>query len=402
MLQNVSFYFLLAISWSTAALWLFAIFWTRRELKTLRSLAPAVLALAEQPKVSILLPARNEEKRILPECVRSLLEQTYRNFEIVAVNDRSTDATGEILRVLKLENPVLQIVEGAKLPAGWLGKPFALQQALDKSGGEWILTTDADIVFAPRAIESAVAFAFAKNLDALCLIPLVRCETFWERIFIPTFDWFRMLRMPPARVNDRRRPETMGIGNFFLVKRRALARIGDFGLVKNDVAEDLRLAEKLKRGDFKIETHFAPDLLETRMYAGFSEIWRGFTKNFFAGSNFSLPHAAAGVGSIVLFGVLPFAACLAIVAKSILNDSDSFVWLLPPLFLIYLLQICLFTNLNRHARQPLRYAFFAPFGLILFAAILTNSTIKVLSGSGVVWKDRRIYKSGETAPPAKV
>ncbi len=322
--------------------------------------------------------------------------------EIIAVNDRSTDGTAKILHDLQSKHSSVQIVRGANLPAGWLGKPFALQQGLNKAGGEWILTTDADIIFDSAAISTAIAFAAEKRLDALCLIPFVECETFWEKVFIPTFNWFRMLRMPPSQVNDQQKPRTMGIGNFFLIKRIALAEIGGLNQVRGDVAEDLRLAEKLKQNGFKIETHNAPDLLKTRMYAGVREIWHGFTKNFFAGSDFSLLSAVSGVGSILLFGVLPFAGLLAVGASLIFDRHNFAFWLLPPLVLIYALQVWLFAALAREYKQPIGYAFFVAFGLTLFAAILINSTIKVLSGSGVVWKDRQIYKRGETAPTMEI
>ena len=392
-------YFLTAFWWSTAVLWLAAIFWTRRELKFLRPLEPTCdfFSINSEPAVSVLLPARNEEKRILSDCINSLLDQDYRNLEIIAVNDRSTDGTAEILNDLQSKHRRLQIVRGAELPAGWLGKPFALQQGLSKARGEWVLTTDADIIFDSDTVSTALRFAVENRLDALCLIPFVECETFWERVFIPTFNWFRMLRMPPSQVNNQQKSNTMGIGNFFLIKKTALDKINAFNIVRGDVAEDLRLAQKLKQSNFRIETHNAPDLLKTRMYAGVQEIWHGFTKNFFAGADFSLVSAVSGVGSILLLGVVPFASLVAVGASLIFDRQNSLSWLLPPLVLIYILQVWLFAMLCREYKQPRWYALFAAFGLTLFAAILTNSTIKVLSGSGVVWKDRQIYKRGETA-----
>lgn len=385
-------YILPAFAWSIVGLWLVAFFWTRREIVVLNSFQKIRFAPRKELRVSILLPARNEANRVLRRCVESLLKQNYRNFEIIALNDRSTDATAAILSEIANQTDKLKVVEGAELPTNWLGKPFALQQALEHSVGEWILTTDADILFAPDALEIAVAFAIEKQLDALCLIPFVRCETFWEKIFIPTFNWFRMLAAPPSRVNNWRKPETMGIGNFFLVRRRALDKINGFAPVRNDVAEDLRLAQTIKRNNFAIETYYAPRLLETRMYAGFAEIWHGFTKNFFAGSNFSIFSAASGVGSILLFGVLPTLVAIILLFAAFFGQQNF--GLLAPFVIIYFLQTTVFAKLMRESEQPIFYAVFAVLGLGLFTAILCNSTVKVLSGSGVVWKDREIYKSG--------
>lgn len=397
MLSTVLFYVLLFSAWATVALWLAANFAARRELAIIRFSAGSndFAPLLIKPSVSILLPARNEEKRILRQSVNSLLGQNYENLEIIAVNDRSTDKTGEILDELAGRNERLRAIAGAQLPAGWLGKPFVLQQAFESAGGEWILTVDADVELAAEAVETALKYVYEKRLDAVCLIPFVECKTFWERVFIPTFNWFRMLAMPPSRVNDQSKPNAMGIGNFFLVRRSALNAISGFETVKTDVAEDLRLAALLKQNRFKIETVYAPGLLKTRMYTGFREIWRGFTKNFFAGSNFSAANSVSGVVSIILFGVLPVISGFALLIFAFVAQQIFGLWLGLPFVLTYILQIALFFRLNREYEQPLRYALCAPLGLGLFAAILTNSTVKVLSGSGVSWKDREIYKNGD-------
>lgn len=389
MFDAILFYLLPAFLWSIAVLWTAAILWTRREM--LPPLKPTTKSeLSKAPKISVLLPARNEEKRILRLCVESLLNQNYENFEIVAVDDNSIDRTGEILR--SFDNPKLRVVDGAKLPADSLGKPFVLQQAFEKTAAScWILTTDADIIFAPDALATAISHAERNGFDVLCLLPFDRCETFWERTFIGLFSWFRFLKMPPSKVNKPYHAKALGVGNFFLVRRASLEKVNGFQAVKTEVAEDLKLAELLKRSGARFRLEFAPDLIQTRMYAGFGEIWGGFTKNFFAAADFSVSSAMFGASSLILFGVLPFAALIAALSWWIVTRQD-FVWhLLAPLIFIYLLQIINYAVFYRNLRQPIFYAVFAPLGIGLFAAILVNSTIKVLSGNGVTWKGRAIY-----------
>ena len=382
---------ILIIIWANAVLWLAAIFWTRRQFAELKPLPVKELSLSNNfPRVSILLPARNEEHRILTACVDSLLAQDYENLEIIAVNDRSTDCTGEILRDSARRNDKLRVIEGVELPVGWLGKPFAMRQAFEQSNGEWILTTDADIRFAPAAVSTAIARALEKDADVLCLIPFVSCETFWERLFMPLFNWFRMLAMPPVRVNDSRFKEALGVGNFFLVKRDALEKIDVFDKLRGEVAEDLRLAQILKTNGARFRLDYAPDLLETRMYAGLREIWHGFTKNFFAASNSSLVNAIFGVISITLQGALPLVAAIICLSIWIYTAQNVLLWLFAPFAAIYVLQSILFARVFAEYRQPKIYAVFAPLGLALFAAILLNSTVKVVSGRGVRWKDRTI------------
>ena len=155
---------LVKLSWIIFFLWLLGGALTLVALARHKALRPSNdtrLCGRDAPRVSVLVPARNEEHRVLLKCVRSILAQDYEDFEVVAVNDRSTDATGAMLRALAGDER-LRVVEGAETPAGWLGKPFALQQALDASRGSWILSTDADMIFHPAALRTALEYACAR------------------------------------------------------------------------------------------------------------------------------------------------------------------------------------------------------------------------------------------------
>ncbi|MEP6925946.1 MAG: glycosyltransferase family 2 protein [Pyrinomonadaceae bacterium] len=401
MFAEIFLYVYLSVIWATVILWFAAILWTQHQLKVLSPLCfNDFLEQKQEPSVSVLLPARNEEKRILAKCVSSLLAQNYENFQIIAVNDRSIDKTGEILHEFAKGDSKLRVIEGTELPARWLGKPFVLQQALAQAKGEWVVSTDADVVFAPEALRSAISYAERNSFDALCLIPFDTCGSFWEAIFLPTFSWFRMLKMPPSRVNNPQHSASMGVGNFFLIRRTALQKIGGFESVKTEVAEDLRLAELLKQSGARFRLDYAPDLLQTRMYAGFREIWTGFTKNLFAGANFSLLNIIFGAVSIAMFGVLPVILAFFCFAAWLFTKQILFFWLLVPAILIYICQTIVFAVLYKAWSKPLGYAFFAPLGMALFGTILLNSAIKVLTGRGVIWKGRAIYKrSGANLQP---
>jgi chlorobactene glucosyltransferase len=376
--------FFLVFAWSIAALWAFAFAWTIYCLKKQKPLElDKFSGKTREPFVSILVPARNEAGRILEKSIASMLGQTYKNFELIVLNDRSTDKTREILEKLQITNYKLQIIDGVEPDKTWLGKPHALHQAFKKAKGEWILATDADIVFAPEALQTAIRYAEENKFDALTLIPKQIFGSFWEKLFMPVFGWFCILAMPPHRVNNPKRKESMGVGNFFMFRREALEKIDGFALVKAEVAEDLRLAEILKKQKFNLRIDYAPALLETRMYSGLREIWEGFTKNLFSGMKFSVPKTVFGAISILLFGVLPV----------------FFAPFFLPLFIAYLLQVLIFVFLGREWQGNIFYAFLAPLGLFLFVLILLNSTVKVLSGKGVRWKNRAIYEQGGARPP---
>lgn len=387
---------LLTISaWLAVLLWCAAYFWTRYCLKKQSSLAPEKSGkIQSAPPVSILVPARNEARRVLQKSLSSMLNQDYENFELIVVDDRSTDATPEILERFKIQNPKLKILNGEELKQGWLGKPHALEQAFEKSCGEWILATDADIIFAPETLQTAVAYAEKNGFDALTLIPEQILGSFWERLFMPVFAWFCLLAMPLHRVNNRSRRESLGVGNFFMLRRGVLEKIGGFQCVKNEVAEDLKLAEILKSRKFNLRVDFAPGLIETRMYYGFREIWEGFTKNLFSGMKFSTAKTIFAALSIFLYGFLP------VIAAFVCLFSGSLA-LFVPLFAVYILQVSVFISIQRAWHGNLFFAPLAPLGLLMFLAILTNSAIKITSGRGVAWKGRAVYEKGGIRPPVK-
>ncbi|MGI9056646.1 MAG: glycosyltransferase [Pyrinomonadaceae bacterium] len=386
--------FLIVFAWSIAVLWLIAFFWTiycLQKQKTLEIKNDKIPA--DQTFISILVPARNEAHRILGKSISSMLDQTYNNYELIVLNDRSTDGTQEILEKLKTQNKQLKIIKGKEPDKTWLGKPYALEQAFENSDGEWILTADADIIFAPETLETVVAYAEENDFDALTLIPKQIFGSFWERLFMPVFGWFCLLAMPLHRVNDPNRRESMGVGNFFMFRRSVLEEIGGFGSVKAEVAEDLKLAEILKNKKYKLRIDHA-EFVETRMYSGFREIWEGFTKNLFSGMKFSIAKTVFGSLSILFFGVLPLFSAVAFLIAGNLS-------LFLPFFAAYIFQVLIFFVVNLKWRGNIFYAFLTPIGLALFLAILANSTVKVLSGKGVMWKGRAIYEKGGVPLPVR-
>ena len=393
---------LIIISWATVILWLVAALFTLRGLARQKPIPPIdndTFTNKEVPLVSILVPARNEEHRLLVQSFFSFLSQDYGNFEVVAVNDRSTDKTGPIMQEIAKSNEKLRIIEGAELPEGWLGKPHALQQAFEASRGEWVLATDADVVFDKRAVRTAMVQALNNDYDALTFIPRINCFSFWERVFMPTFGWFCVMAYPTYRVNNPERPEAMGIGGFFLIKREALNRVGQYKAIKAEVADDLRTAEELKRSGARLRIEYAPDLAHTRMQTSLKEIWEGFTKNLFAGTKFSLSKTILAIAAIAFSAIAPPVFALICAALIFFSGHVELIKLLVPLSFVYALQIFVFTVINYEWKVSIAYAFTVPLGHALFVAILVNSAIKIASGKGVMWKGRKLYERTGVRPP---
>lgn len=395
----------LFIAWGAVALWAAGALWTLRGIYRQQPLAPlrgARLTDDSAPFVSVLVPARNEEHRVLEGAVRSMLAQDYGRFEVVAVNDRSTDATGPILRSIAAEDPRLRVIEGVEPPAGWLGKPHAMLQAHDAARGEWLLATDADMLFDPKALRTAVARSLDSRLDALTLLPEIICLNFWERVFMPTFGWFMLVARPLERVNDPRRRESLGIGGFFLVRRATLERIGGYAAVRAEVAEDLRLADLLKSSGARLRVENGRLLVRTRMHPTLGAIWEAFSRNLFAGADFSLPLTTLGAASMLAFAVAPPVLALAS-ALALLAGGDAETWrtLLAPSLLVWLLQIFTTAVVHREWNVPLAYTLTVPLAHALFVAIFLNSAARIATGRGVTWKGRRLYERAGVRPPRR-
>jgi hypothetical protein len=337
---------------------------------------------------------------VLLACIGSILSQDYGRFEVVAVNDRSVDATGPMLHAVAKAEPNLRVLDGVEPPPGWLGKPHALQQALEVSTGDWVLATDADMIYEPAALRTVVEHALKHDYDAVTLIPHVVCLTFWERVFMPIFGWFMVMAAPVHRVNNPRRREAMGVGGFFLIRREWLRRVGEYGALRAEVAEDLRMAELLKTAGARLRIEYAPRLISTRMQPTFREIWEGFTKNLFAGAKFNLWQTILGGTGVLLCAVAPLVVAILCAVALWAGASTLLLRLFIPSLLVWMIQVTIFAIINKSWSVPVMYAFTVPLGHALFVAILFNSAYRIATGSGVTWKGRKLYqRSGDVRPP---
>ena len=357
------------------------------------------LTASDAPLVSILVPARNEQQRVLEPCIRSILAQDYGNFEVIAVDDRSTDNTGTILKTIARSDERLHVIEGDELPPGWLGKPYAMQQALRHARGEWILATDADMIFDAAALRTALERVLETNEDALTLIPRFEAGSFWERVMIPTWEWVFLMFMIFYRINDPKSDGAAAIGGFFLIRRTVLDRVGGYEALKDEVMEDVRLAARIKRLGARLMIERAPALIRTRMYTNFSEMWECSTKNWFSGVNFSFPLALACVVSMYLGGVVPPLIGLVSVLATVLGVSAGLGLVIVAAAASWLVQVLLMAIASKRSEVSVIYALTAPLGLALIYAMLFDSGLRITTGRGVTWKGRRIYDRRGVQPP---
>lgn len=235
----------------------------------------------KHPKVSILVPARNEE-RTIALCVESLLKQTYPNYEIIVLNDNSDDRTEEVLN--NLNSPKLKVVEGRPLPEGWIGKSWACYQLSQIATGDLIFFTDADTIFKPETVSYAVNAIIATEADLITAVNKNQVKTFGEQITVPFIVWsiFTILPLAIAYLFQKSKCFSAANGKFMLFRKEFYQKIGGHETVKASAVEDVELARITKAQGGKWRLLDASHLITSRMYYNFSEAIEGFSKNYFA------------------------------------------------------------------------------------------------------------------------
>ncbi len=244
-----------------------------------------------------------------------MLKQRYESLEVIVVDDRSEDATAEIVQKIACEDRCLNLIAGEPLPQGWVGKPWALQQGAAQAKGQWLLFTDADTEHEPDATAAAVAYARENAIDVLSLLTDQVTVTAAERLLLPSILWTIIFATGSlAAINDPKSDAALFNGQYILMSREVHDAIGGHALVKGEIAEDLELCRRLKAGGrFRVALVAAPALVRTRMYRSFGEIWNGFIKNFAIGARGRTVQATLGIAFFAAIApVTPVAFAVAL------------------------------------------------------------------------------------------
>lgn len=326
--------------------------------------------ITKAPTVSIIVPARNEEANIAA-CLESLAIQTGVPFEIIVVDDHSTDRTQDIAGSFSPRYDNVRVIEAAPLPANCTGKNNAVSTGARAARGQWLLFTDADTVHLPGSLARAVTEAKQFNADMLSYSPEQIAITFWEMAILPVVFAELARQYPPTKVSDPQSPIAAANGQYILIRREAYDAIGGHAAVASEILEDVALARLVKQSGRKLRFRYAADAVRTRMYRNFAQLREGWTKNL-----------------ALLF---PDPGDLA--AKMLLLWTVLWVGLLIPSIRLYWILVLAFTfaylfqRINR-ANFPNSMTFRAVlFGIPMFAYLLLRSQRAHGKGS-VAWKGR--------------
>ena len=337
------------------------------------------------PRVSVLVPARNEEAGIR-DCVESLLAQNYPNFEVLVLDDNSTDQTRAILEQISQQASRLIIHDGEALPSGWLGKHWACHQLSQKATGELILFTDADTRHQPNTLRDSVSALLAQNADLVTAFPREEMLTWGERLTVPIMGFGLFCFFPILLAEKFRLPAfSMTIGQFMLFRRSAFESIGGYEAIHNHPVDDIKLGQNIIAQGFRWRLMDATRHITCRMYHGFSDALDGFTKNIFAVFNHHILLYCIGWFWIAVSFLVPIYALFNKVVVPIeFPISIALLAISEALLMIWLAY--------RRFRFPAYLVLLYPVSLLIFTLIAFRSLMYSLTGYGT-WKGRDI------APP---
>lgn len=322
----------------------------------------------------MIIPARNEQGKI-KEALQSVLKSDYPNIEFIILNDRSTDQTGAILAEMATKDGRLQVVNIAELPAGWLGKNYALFCGAQRAHGSLLLFTDADVVMDPSALPIAVSYLQARRLHHLAIMPRVSLPTLLPRLFCSAFGIFFSGFMRPWKAKDPASRSFIGIGAFNLVTAEAYSGSGTHSVIAMRPDDDIKLGKILKKAGYRQEMVLGRDLISVEWYSSLGELIEGLMKNTFAGIDYSVAKSVAAGIAVLLVNVWPFVAIFVV---------KGCAWILY--MLTVTLMLLFISDANHLFGLPRRYAFGHPLSSLLFVYILSKSTLRTLWTGGIRWR----------------
>jgi len=380
-----------------------ALVWLSRHIQMSRA-AQAVPALKstdeapadERPAVSVIVAAKDEEQNIR-RCVESWLRQDWPDYEVIIVDDRSSDRTPEILAEVKNNHPAgekLKVLRVEHLPADWAGKNNAMRVGVDTARGQWLLFSDADChIKSQRTITVALGYAIRHRVEFLSILPQLETGSLWENIIQPVAGAVMMLWFNPIKVNDPHSDAAYANGAFMLIHRDAYRKIGGHEAVKAELNEDLHMARLAKKAGIRLCVARNEDLYTTRMYRGFKETWRGWSRIFY-GCFGTVRQLMISAAFLCVMSLLPWISALVSLPVVGVKAAASPAWkaVATASLAAVAAQLSLLARFYRASRISLRYLPTWPIGAALCVGMLGSAMAKALGIQGTTWRGRTYRK----------
>ena len=330
-----------------------------------------------KPRVSIIVPARNEEEDIELSLTR-LLELDYDHYEVIAVNDRSTDRTGEIMESVAERDAALgrlRVIHHRELPAGWLGKTHAMWTATNAATGDWLLFTDADVLFKPDSVRRALAYAEAERADHVVVFPQMIMKRPGEFMMIAFFQTMFVFGHRPWKVADPKTRDHMGVGAFNLVRRSVYEAVGTYEALRMEVLDDMKLGKVVKNAGFAQRNVFGADLISIRWANGAMGVVNNLTKNFFAVLSFQCWRTVISAFALAFVNFGPF-----------LGIFLAHGWARVPYAIALASMFAIYVGISWRSAVPAYYFLLHPASTALFIYTLLRSMILTLWNDGIEWR----------------
>jgi glycosyltransferase involved in cell wall biosynthesis len=344
------------------------------------------------PRVSIIVPARNEEETI-EQALNTLLALDYDNYEVIAVNDRSSDRTGEIIERLaesssqnphpvparnagtRMGHPSLRVVHHRELPPGWLGKTHAMWTAANHASGDWLLFTDADVLFKPDSLRRALVYAESVAADHLVMFPRMIMKRPGEYMMIAFFQTMFLFGHRPWKVADPSTDDHMGVGAFNLVRRRVYDAVGTYQALRMEVLDDMKLGKVVKKAGYAQRNVFGGDLISIRWAKGAMGMVNNLTKNFFAVLSFQWWRTVISAFGLAFLNYGPF-----------LGVFLAHGWARVPYAVALVSMLAVYIGMSWRSAVPPYYFLLHPVSTTLFIYTLLRSMILTLWNDGIEWR----------------
>ena len=355
------------------------------------------ISVSRSPKVSVILPARNEG-RYIARCLDSLLGQDYPNFEIIAINDSSTDGTGEIMKAYAANDLRVMHIDASPKPEGWTGKNWACYQGFLRARGELLIFTDADSKHLPSTMSLAVGHLMSENLEALTAVPRLICNDFWTKMTLPVLATFLHTRFSPIRVNDPNTKTGYFFGSFFIITRSTYEAIGTHEGVKEELVEDGALGGKVKASKFRMKMVRGESHIDAVWARDLSTLWQGLRRLMIP--IYYQDKVNAYMMAMAVFFILfaPFASLPYLPVASFAGNISFQILFGLQISAIALIMVTTAVQCRLAIFESPVYAFAAPLSGALISLSFMSAIADAKKKGAVSWRDRK-YIISKTQNP---